>query len=143
MKALLSKDAWSIIRSAYIAGATVNELSTAHNISRGTIFSRASREKWSAERPTAKPAQAEVAQVKAANATIWAEREEESKTDWHKITSRVRKVLVDAPEAEILARADKVKLINEIERKNLGMDKETPASAFTVGIQLVGAAAAY
>jgi hypothetical protein len=122
---------WDALRLAFAKGATLDELSEAFGIDRGTLGARSSREKWMELR---KPADTAVQSV----ATLWQRRGEEAKQDWHNITKKVRKKLLDTPPEEILARAEKLKAINDIERKNLGLDQESSNPTFSVGIQLLG-----
>jgi hypothetical protein len=127
--------AWEIIKAQFIAGATMEELSKAHGVPFGTISARSSRESWLEMRPNRNKAIQEAIE---SGANIWQRRAEQSKQDWHNITKKVRKKLLDTPPEEILARAEKLKAINDIERKNLGLDQESSNPTFSVGIQLLG-----
>jgi len=131
--------AWDIIRTQFVAGATIEELSKAHGIPFGTISARSSRESWQEMRPARKPMSKEVADRTVQNgASIWQMRADRSREGWDKITSKVREHLEDAPPDVLLAKADKAKIYNEIERKNLGLDKEQSNTHLQVGIQLIG-----
>jgi len=124
---------WTAIKLAYAKGATYPELSRAFGIEEGTISCRGSRENWGALRAPSKDNE-----TVQAIAGLWQRRGEEAKQDWHNITKKVRKKLLDTPPEEILARAEKLKAINDIERKNLGLDQESSNPTFSVGIQLLG-----
>jgi hypothetical protein len=127
---------WPAIKLAFATGAKLAELSEAHDIPLGTLCARASREQWSIHRPQAKTEMHE--RALSASASIWQQRADEAREDWCAITGKVRKHLKDAPADAIIARADKLKAINEIERKNLGLDKDQGNTHLQVGIQLIG-----
>lgn len=119
MPAALAVD-WDAMRLAFVAGASLEEIAKSYGVKFGTIAARSSRENWMTLRP--KP---NVKDVKSF-ADIWQRRAEESRQDWHGITKKVRKHLATADPDVIIQKADKLKAISDIERKNLGLDKDQP-----------------
>lgn len=136
MPAALKDVDWTAIMVQYVAGASDSELAAAYDIPRGTISARACRENWLQYR---KKADTEKQQRAAQGAAaMWQARIDESKDDWHQITQKVRKSLAGKDGDMILAKADKVKAILEVERKNYGLDKEIPQAPVALQFNLVG-----
>jgi DNA primase large subunit len=135
MPAALEVD-WPAIKLAFVAGASLQEISEAHGIAFGTLAARSSRENWSSLRPSSTNVEM---QTRANDATmsIWHRRAEQSKEGWSKITSKVREHLEEQPVETLLAKADKAKVYMEMERKNLGMDADNGVQ-INFGVQLVG-----
>jgi hypothetical protein len=125
---------WGAVKLAFARGATQRELAEAFDIDYSTLANRCARESWMDLR---KPKDSGESLVRASE-SIWQKRAEEAREDWNVITGKVRKHLKDAPPDAIVAKADKLKAINDIERKNLGLDKDQSNSYMQVGIQLIG-----
>lgn len=128
---------WMVIKTLFASGATLEEIAKAHGVSVGTLKARSSRENWAALRPGPNH---DLISRKATEATraIWTNRIEKSREDWHEITSKVRTSLKSKDGDVILAKADKVKAILEVERKNYGLDKEVPQAPIALQFNLVG-----
>lgn len=148
MPAALKVD-WAAIRLAAVAGRlSYEELAEQFGVEQATIRQRAKREGWTQRAITTgeavdnvlpKPRFSESEDlglrgserrmtteqaVSRAVTDTWAKRIEESKEGWHRITARGRKAIERMDDDEIVAVVDKAGKLFDMERKNLGLDKE-------------------
>ena len=143
---------WNAVKLAYVQGFTFRELSNNFKIPYGTIGARASREKWNTLKIPVKhgrqgqnPAPTfseESTRQSVANVVsdVWGERATASRDRWHRITKRVETHLEELDPSQVLAKAQSVKAINEISRKNLGIEAAQTTNVslgvFTIGDHL-------
>ena len=143
---------WNAVKLAYVQGFTFQELTDNFKIPFGTISGRASREKWNTLRLPIRPAKKgqcpskvvpeDVTRQNVAEMArdVWSERANASRDRWHRITKRVETHLEELEPGQILAKAQNVKALNEISRKNLGIEVAQTTSVslgvFTIGDHL-------
>ena len=127
MPAALEVD-WASIKAAFVAGATLDELSEGFDINPNTLYARSARENWVDMRPNRTESRARELARKSTEvvADIWAARIERHKDGVERATSKVIESIADKEADDIIAKADKFKMIVEVSRKNLGLDREQP-----------------
>jgi len=65
-----------------------------------------------------------VTAVSRAVTDVWAQRREESQDEWHDIAKRGRRAIARMGDDEIIASIDKAAKLMDMDRKNLGLDKD-------------------
>lgn len=129
---------WSIIRACFVAGATLEELSAKFGIPHGTLGARSAREKWMDYRPE-RVLQTRANEAAAMAGDVWADRAQRHRESMGRITDRLAKHVETLDDTAILSKVEKLKVVDDIARRNLGLDTQSnPTLNLAVGL-LAGA----
>ena len=132
MAAALEID-WGMVRTCFVAGATQSELAEKFKVSVNTIAARCVRENWMELRPES------VMQARTRNdaavADIWADRAQKHRESMGRITERLAKHVETLDDSAMLAKVEKLKVVDDIARRNLGLDQQSnPTLNLAVGL---------
>ena len=132
MPAALEVD-WGMIRTCFVAGASQSELAEKFGITESSVAARSAREKWMELRPESR-VQARVRNDEAV-ADIWADRAQRHRESMGRITDRLSKHVETLDDSAILAKVEKLKVVDDIARRNLGLDTQSnPTLNLAVGL---------
>lgn len=112
----------------------MEELSAKFGIPFGTLGARSSREKWADSRPE------KMLQIRAEKAAtlagdIWADRANKHRESMGRITDRLAKHVETLDDSAILSKVEKLKVVDDIARRNLGLDQQSnPTLNLAVGL---------
>jgi lambda repressor-like predicted transcriptional regulator len=129
---------WSTIKSLYLSGITLKELSQRFGISISTLKSRSYREEWSKvpERFKASPV-VSTEKTAAIVTDLWAERGASIREGEFQIAKRLVDYSVEMPEDQLLAKIDKLEIAAKMGRRATGLDRED-SNRNAINIQCLG-----
>ena len=129
---------WSAIKTLFLSGITLKELSERFNVKLGTLQSRSSRERWAvpSERIMASMA------IPTEKTTpilhdLWAERALNIREKEFKIAEKALNHAEQLPEEQIIRQADGIDKLAKIGRRATGLDREE-SNKNAVNIAILG-----
>ena len=125
---------WNVIKAFFVAGATIDELTEQFSVARGSIAARCAREDWMAFRPENRLQARANASIENGS-QIWTERAARHRDSMNRISERLVKHVEMLDDSAILAKVEKVKVVDDMARRNLGLDTQgTPTLNVAVGL---------
>jgi len=123
---------WEAVKLAFVAGATIPEIADKFGVNRQTIASRAWRLKWNDLLPASRINHNDSAEKVA---DIWADRAQKHRETMATVTDKVAELALTMDPLTILGKADKVKIIDDIARRNYGLDSDSnPTISLAIGL---------
>lgn len=116
---------WGAIKTAYLSGITLKELSVRFSVNHNTLLSRSAREKWSLP-PARFNAMNEIPTEKTAPILhdLWAERALSIREKEFKISEKVLTHAEQMSEDQLLAKGQSVETFAKMGRRSTGLDRE-------------------
>lgn len=137
MPAALDVD-WNAIRLEFAKGAKLEALSETHGIPLGTLTSRSYREGWMEMRPdthTSRIVQEKAIEIAKTVGADWAAAGVRHREAMQRITARLVEHAESLQDEALLAKVDKLRTVDDMARRNLGLDQPVnPTLNLAVGM---------
>jgi len=129
---------WGAIKTAYLSGITLKELSVRFSVNHNTLLSRSAREKWSVP-PARFNAMNEIPTEKTTPIllSLWTERALNIREKEYRISEKALNHAEQLSEDQIIRQADGIDKLAKIGRRATGLDKEE-SNKNAVNIAILG-----